>query len=95
MGLLAYSKGMVKLRAFQLAANEDGFVEANGVQDGSTLWLRNKLPDVRTNFHKRLCLDSLTNSATIYWQTVGGQCDSKTFRTVDSFQEWLGSHPHN
>jgi hypothetical protein len=95
MSLRAYSEGMVKLRAFQVAANEDGFIEVNGVEDGSAVWLRNRLPDLRTNSHKRLCLDGLTNSATIYWQAGGGQCDSKTFRTVASFQEWLGSHPHS
>jgi hypothetical protein len=77
---------MTRVRAFQVAANEDGFVEVNRVEDGSAVWLRSKLPDVGTNFHKRLCLDGLTHSATIYWQTVGAQCDSKTFRTVASFQ---------
>ena len=86
---------MVKLRAFQAAAREDGFIEVNGVEDGSAVWLRNRLPDTGTNFHKRLCLDGLTNSATIYWQTVGAQCNSKTFRTVTSLQEWLESHPHS
>ena len=48
-----------------------------------------------TNFHRRLCLDGLTNSATIYWQPVGDQVNSKTFRTVSGFQEWLESHPHS
>jgi hypothetical protein len=86
---------MVKLRAFQVAAREDGFIEVNGVEDGSAVWLRNKLPDVGTNFHKRLCLDGLTNSATIYWQTVGVEFNSKTFRTVASLQEWLDLHPHS
>ena len=85
---------MVKLQTFQLAAHEDGFIEVSGVEDGSAVWLRSRMPDVGTNFHKRLCLDGLTNSATIYWQAGGSQVDSKTFRTVSSLQEWLGSHPH-
>jgi hypothetical protein len=86
---------MVKLREFQVIARKDGFVEVSGVGDGSAVWLRNRLPDVGTNFHKRLCLDGLTNSATIYWQTFGSSFNSKTFRTVSSFQEWLGFHPHS
>jgi hypothetical protein len=86
---------MEKLQAFQTAARADGFVEVNEVEDGSALWLRNSLPDKETSSHKRLCLDALTDSATIYWETVGAQFNSKTFRTVSSLQEWLWSHPHS
>ncbi len=86
---------MVKLQAFRALAHEDGFIEVNRVQDGSAVWLRNRLPDVGTDFHKRLCLDSLTNSATVYWQAFGPEFSSKTFRTVSSLQEWLWSHPHS
>jgi hypothetical protein len=86
---------MARLQAFQAAARGDGFVEVSKVEDGRVIWLRNSAPDVGTNCHKRLCLDGLTNSATIYWQTVGAQFNSKTFRTASSLQEWLGLHPHN
>jgi len=92
---MTYTTGMVKLQAIRVAAAKDGFTEFKRVEDRSTVWLRNRLPDVGTNVHKRLCLDGLTNSATIYWQPVGAQFNSKTFRTVSSFQEWLGSHPHS
>ena len=85
---------MERLQAFQVAARVDGFIEVNEVEDGSALWFRNRLPDAGTNSHKRLCLDGLTNSATIYWQTVGAQLNSRTFRTVSSLQEWLRLHPH-
>jgi hypothetical protein len=85
---------MERLRAFQAAAHGDGFIEVNEIENGSVVWLRNSMPDVGTNFHKRLCLDDVTNSATIYWQTVGQQFNSKTFRTVSSMEEWLGLHPH-
>jgi len=85
---------MVRLKAIRIAAREDGFIEVSRIDDGSAVWLRNRLPDAGTNAHKRLCLDGLTNSATIYWQPVGAQFTSKTFRTASSFQEWLGSHPH-
>ncbi len=85
---------MERLRAFHIAACGDGFVEVNESQEANVVWLRNALPDVGTNFHKRLCLDGITNSATVYWQTVADQCNSKTFRTVSSMEEWLQSHPH-
>jgi hypothetical protein len=82
-----------RLQAFQVAARRDGFVEVNEVDDGSAVWFRNARPDFETNVHKRLCIDGVTNSATIYWETVGAQLNSKTFRTVLSLQEWLGLHP--
>jgi hypothetical protein len=85
----------MQTRTLQVAAVEDGFIEVNQAEDGSAVWLRNKWPDVGTNFHKRLCLDDVTNSATIYWQTPDFPFNSKTFRTVSSLQEWLGSHPHS
>jgi hypothetical protein len=86
---------MTQTRTLQVAAVEDGFIEVNRVEDGSAVWLRNNRPDVGTNFHKRLCVDYLTNSATIYWQTAKVPFNSKIFRTVSSLQEWLGSHPHS
>jgi hypothetical protein len=85
---------MERLQAFQVAARVEGFIEVSEVEDGSALWFRNSQPDVGTNSHKRLCLDGLTNSATIYWQTVEAQFNSRTFRTVSSLQEWLRLHPH-
>jgi len=83
-----YTGPMERLQAFQVAARVDGFIEVNEVEDGTALWFRNRLPDAGTNSHKRLCL------ATIYWQTVGAQFNSRTFRTVSSLQEWLRLHPH-
>jgi hypothetical protein len=88
-----YTEGMVKLQAFRVAARDDDFIAVDVAGDGSAEWLRSRLPDAGTNFHKRLCLDGLTNSATIYWQPAGAQVNSKTFRTVSGFQEWLESHP--
>jgi hypothetical protein len=86
---------MTQTRALLVAAVEDGFIEVNQVEDGSAVWLRNQRPDVGTTFYKRLCLDDVTNSATIYWETAELSFNSKTFRTASSLQEWLGSHPHN
>jgi hypothetical protein len=83
---------MDKLQEFQVAARGDGFVEVKDNEDGSVAWFRNALPDAETNVHKRLCIDSLTSSATVYWETAGAKLNSKTFRTVGSMRDWLSSN---
>jgi hypothetical protein len=40
-----------------------------------------------------LCIDSLTSSATVYWETAGAKLNSKTFRTVGSMRAWLSLNP--
>jgi hypothetical protein len=81
---------MEKLQEFQAAARVDGFVEVNdGGDDANVAWFRNELPDSGTSVHKRLCIDSLTASATVYWETAGSKLNSKTFRTVSSMRAWL------
>jgi hypothetical protein len=80
---------MDRLQEFQVAARGDGFVEVKDNEDGSVVWFRNELPDLVTNVHKRLCIDSLTSSATVYWETAGPKLNSKTFRTVASMRAWL------
>ena len=64
---------MQKLQDFQLAARENGFVETGESEEGSTVWFRNATPDAGTDVHKRLCIDSLTNSATVFWETLPSQ----------------------
>jgi hypothetical protein len=84
---------MEKLQDFQVAARGDGFIEVKDSEDGSVAWFRNALPDPDTNVHKRLCIDSLTSSATVYWETTGAKLNSKTFRTVSSMRAWLSLNP--
>jgi hypothetical protein len=84
---------MDRLQEFQVAARGDGFVEVQDNEDGSVAWFRNTLPDLETNVHKRLCIDSLTSSATVYWETAGAKLNSKTFRTVGSMRAWLSLNP--
>jgi hypothetical protein len=84
---------MDRLQEFQVAARGDGFVEVQDNEDGSVAWFRNTLPDPETNVHKRLCIDSLTSSATVYWETAGAKLNSKTFRTVGSMRAWLSLNP--
>jgi hypothetical protein len=80
---------MEKLQEFQTAARVDGFVEVNDGDDENVAWFRNELPDSGSNVHKRLCIDSLSGSATVYWETDGSKLNSKTFRTVSSMKAWF------
>ena len=80
---------MLTLQDFQSAARENGFVESGESESGSALWFRNSTPDAGSQVHKRLCLDSLTKSATIFWETVPAKLNSMTFRTASALRAWL------
>jgi len=80
---------MDELQAFQAAARESGFVAVEESKDGTVLWFRKAVPDPSNGTHQRLCLDSMTKSATIYWRNVRGLTESKTFRSVAELREWL------
>jgi len=84
---------MEKLQAFQTAARQGGFVEVNESAEGTVLWLRKKTPDTARETHQRMCIDSLTNSVTVYWMTIPGKVSSKTFRGVPALQEWFELRP--
>lgn len=84
---------MMKLQAFQTAARQGGFVEVNEAAEGTVLWLRKETPDTARETHQRMCIDSLTNSVTVYWMTVPGKVSSKTFRVVPALQEWIDLRP--
>lgn len=84
---------MEKLQAFQSAAHQGGFVEVNETAEGTVLWLRKSTPDTARETHQRMCIDSLTNSVTVYWMTIPGQVNSKTFRGVPALQEWFELSP--
>jgi hypothetical protein len=80
---------MIRLQAFQTAAREGGFVKVSESGEGNVLWLRKSAPDTVTETHQRMCIDSLTNSVTVYWMTAPGRVNSKTFRAVLALQEWF------
>ncbi|MGB8323869.1 MAG: hypothetical protein WCE52_13000 [Candidatus Acidiferrum sp.] len=80
---------MARLCDFKIAAHENGFIDVRELYDGTVLWLRKKNPDPETATHRRMCVDSVTNSVTIYWMTAIGETRSKTFRTAESLKEWL------
>jgi hypothetical protein len=79
-----------KIQAFRMAARENGYDEIKENIKGSIVWLRKATPDVGTDVHRRLCIDSITDSATVFWQTVPAKLNSKTFRTVSDLKNWFG-----
>jgi hypothetical protein len=76
---------MEKLKAFQDVARNSGFVDVEETDDGTVLWLKKPT----ANAEDRMCVDSLTNSVTVFWATMPWKINSKTFRTVPSLQEWI------
>jgi hypothetical protein len=84
---------MEKLKEFQAVAREGGFIEVEETEEGTVLWLRKGTADTATETHQRICMDSLTNSVTVYWATVPGKIASKTFRSVPALREWFALQP--
>jgi hypothetical protein len=62
---------MQELQTFQAAARDTGFVAVEESKEGTVLWFRKAAPD-------RLRLDTMTNSATVFWRNARGQTCSKT-----------------
>jgi hypothetical protein len=84
-----------RLRPFQATAREGGFVELNESSgDGTVLWLKKTSLDGSSEIHERMCIDSLTNSATVFWVSITGALNSKTFRNANALQEWLSNDEH-
>jgi hypothetical protein len=76
---------MEKLRAFQDVARKNGFVDAEETDDGTVLWLKKPT----SNAEDRICVDSKTNSVTVFWATIPWKINSKTFRAVPALEEWF------
>jgi len=80
---------MQGLQAFQTAAREGGFVVVTESEGGTVLWLKKSAPDSVREVHQRMCIDSVTNSVTVYWMAIPGKVNSRTFRAVPALQEWF------
>jgi uncharacterized protein YqcC (DUF446 family) len=84
---------VINPQKFLLAAHECGFIEVNESLDGTVLWLRKKTPDTDEETDQCMCIDTMTESATIYWIILPKTLNSKNFRTVAALKEWLESRP--
>ena len=71
------------LHRFRSVVRENDFIEVGECQDGTTSWFS------KASANMRLCIDGVTNSATVFWASSPGQLASKTFRTVTSLKNWL------
>ncbi len=80
---------MNRLQAFRDAALKGGFVPVEESLEESVLWLKRATADAED----RICLDSVTNSATVYWATIPWKINSKTFREASALQAWILSRP--
>jgi hypothetical protein len=85
---------MDSLQEFQAAAHERGFVDLEECDDGCVLWLRQQTPDAVTKTRQRICLDTQTNSATIYWMNSSEKVVSKTFRSAAGLRAWFALGPN-
>ncbi len=86
---------MYRVQGLRNAARQGGFVEVNGAEEGNVLWLRRSKPESGRETYQRMCVDGLTNSATVYWTDLPGKINSKTFRGVPALEEWLKSQPQS
>jgi hypothetical protein len=75
------------LKEFQEVARKHGFVCVEETEDGTVLWLRRPTADAED----RMCIDSVTNSVTVFWETIPLKINSKTFRVVSALEEWFAS----
>ena len=76
---------MEKLKAFQDVARNNGFVDAEETEDGTVLWLKKPTADTE----ERMCLDSLTDSVTVFWATIPWTRPAPPVRAVSAFKEWF------
>lgn len=81
---------MNKLKAFQDIARKNGFADVEETDDGTVLWLSRPT----ANAEDRMCVDSVTNSATVFWATIPWKINSKTFRAASDLEQWFASVMH-
>ena len=81
---------------FKSAALENGHCKVDEYQSGSVVWFTQMTSDGGGEIRKRLCIDSLTDSVTVFWQTDAAKLNSKTFRTVSSLEfVYSAAGPHD
>jgi hypothetical protein len=76
---------MERLKDFQNVAHKNGFTDAGETDDGTVMWLRK--PTAKAE--DRICIDSETNSATVFTAEIPGKTISKTFRAASALQDWF------
>jgi hypothetical protein len=80
---------MRTIQEFQAVTRDLGFTTEKTCDGGTVLWLTRKPADNSLRSPERICIDSLTNSVTVYLPSKGGRMAARTFRSPSSLQEWL------
>jgi len=83
---------MDHIQAFQVAALKCGFVDMDECGRGTVLWFKRAAIGATPETHQRLCVDTITDSATAYWTNAQGKITSKTFRSVAALQRWMSGN---
>jgi hypothetical protein len=79
---------MSTVHDFETIASAEGFKKYLPFHtDNTALWLSRKRTE--TCALMRICIDSLTHSATVYWQSTQDDIASKTFRNCESLEIFL------
>jgi len=78
---------MNRLKEIQDIARKNGFADVEETDDGTVLWLRRQT----ANAEDRICVDSVTSSATVFWATIPWKINSKTFRAAAELEQWFAS----
>jgi hypothetical protein len=86
---------MESLQALRTIARHGGFIEVNEYSEETVLWLRKNASVTVGETYQLMCIDSLTNSATVYWISVPNVVRSKTFRGFRALQEWFELKPEH
>lgn len=79
------------IQAFRVAALKCGFVDMDECGDGTVMWLKRVAIDTAAETQQRMCIDTVTDSATVYWTNVQGKLYSKTFRDVTALRQWMNN----
>jgi hypothetical protein len=80
---------MRTFQQFQAVTRDLGFTREKTCDGGTVLWLTRKPVDDSLRPPERICIDSLTNSVTVYLPSKGGRMAARTFRSPSSLQEWF------
>src|ERR1700740_1222253 len=70
---------MERLQEFQTATREGSFVVVSESGEGTVQWLRKKMSGTVRDTHQHMCIDSFTNSVTIYWMTAPREVKRRRF----------------
>lgn len=84
---------MQRLQRFVTAARQGGFVEIRQKPGETVLWLHRDMQGMGNEANQHMCIDRVTNSATVYWMPESGKVNCKTFRGVSALQDWFNRVP--